>query len=107
MEKFGTTNNFDQAGFALTDGRMLNLSRYGQSGVQHKIIEGIYDDTKGNDAVTRFVQEGNIRIKASSPGIEIGTETAARGLELGLYCRKRKRLVLDVEDGLKPKSKAK
>ena len=71
-EKFGFTNDVECAGFVLPDGRMLNLSQYGLKGVQHKRIEAVFEDLKGDDAINRFVQDGNVRLKASSPGIEIG-----------------------------------
>ena len=51
LEKFGTTTDFEQAGFAMADGRMLKLSQYGGRGVQHRVIEGIYRDTKGDEAI--------------------------------------------------------
>ena len=76
LEAFGTTTNFEQAGFVLGDGRMLNLSQYGLNGVKHQRIEQVYDDVKGSEAINRFIQEGHVRIKASSPGIEIGSEVA-------------------------------
>ena len=71
-EKFGFTNDVECAGFVLPDGRMLNLSQYGLKGVQHKRIEAVFEDLKGDDAINQFVQDGNVRLKASSPGIEIG-----------------------------------
>jgi hypothetical protein len=87
LEKFGTTSDFEQTGFVLEDGKMLKLSQYGQSGVQHKRIEAIYDDIKGSDAINRFIQEGNVRIKATSPGIEIGTEKAISVSQLNTISR--------------------
>ncbi|MBR2377439.1 MAG: hypothetical protein IKA85_06720 [Clostridia bacterium] len=75
LEYFGTTYDYDQAGFMLDDGRMLKLSMYGLKGVKHRRIEEIFDDKKGHDAVYDFINDGNIRINASSSGIEIGSET--------------------------------
>lgn len=72
VEKFGVTNDIERAGFVVPNGRMLNLSQYGLKGVRHKLIEAVYDDVKGDEAINRFLQEGNVRIKASAPGIEIG-----------------------------------
>lgn len=74
LEVFGTTTDYAQAGFVMADGKMLKLSKYGQQGVKHKNIEQVFDDVKGLDAVTQFLQEGNVRINASSPGIEIGAD---------------------------------
>lgn len=87
VSEFGTTARFDQAGFVLSDGRMLKLSQYGLSGVQHKLIERIYDDVKGEDAIDRFVQEGHVRVKASSPGIEIGSRVAPSTNQLNVISR--------------------
>lgn len=71
-DHFGTTTSFEQTGFVDGEGRMLKLSQYGLSGVNHGRIGEIYDNLKGSEAVNRFIQEGNVRIKATSPGIEIG-----------------------------------
>lgn len=87
IEEFGTTSDYDIAGFVLEDGKMLKLGQEGMKGVRHKKIESIFDDVKGNDAVNRFLQEGNIRINASSPGVEIGTETPATQRQLNLISR--------------------
>ena len=76
IEEFGVTGDFDMTGFVLEDGQMLKLSPYGLKGVNHSLIGKIYDDVKGSAAVNRFIQEGNVRIKASSPGIEIGAQIA-------------------------------
>lgn len=76
LSEFGTTTDFAQAGFVLQNGRMLKLSMYGQKGVQHKRIESVFSELKGDDAVVRFLQEGNIRIKADAYGVEVGAEKA-------------------------------
>lgn len=76
LDEFGVTGDFDMTGFVLEGGQMLKLSPYGLKGVNHSLIGKIYDDVKGSAAVNRFIQEGNVRIKASSPGIEIGAQIA-------------------------------
>lgn len=86
IEHFGTTSNFEQAGFVVADGRMLKLSKYGLNGVNHSRIAEVYDDAKGSDAVNRFIQEGNVRIKTESPGVEIG-ETAITTSQLNTISR--------------------
>lgn len=87
LKEFGTTSDFYQAGFVTQSGRMLKLSQFGQRGVQHKIIERVFDDVKGADAVAQFIQEGNFRIKAESHGIEIGTETPLSVSQLNVVSR--------------------
>ena len=87
LERFGTTTDFEQAGFAMADGRMLKLSQYGQRGVQHRVIEGIYEDTKGDEAIARFIRNGNVRISAASPGIEISAEKSLTTNQLNVVSR--------------------
>ena len=87
LERFGTTTDFEQAGFAMADGRMLKLSQYGQRGGQHRVIEGIYRDTKGDEAIARFIQNGNVRISAASPGIEISAEKPLTTNQLNVVSR--------------------
>lgn len=72
VETFGTTSDVTKAGFVLPDGRMLNFERNG--GVRHDRIAEVYDGVKGDAAVNAFIQEGNVRIKATAPGIEISSE---------------------------------
>ena len=105
LEEFGTTTDYEMAGFVLADGRMLKLSQYGQKGVQHKRIESVYADAKGDTAVNRFIQEGNVRIKATAPGIEIGTENAVSTRQfnaisrfISTSLRSRGRFYLDITD---------
>jgi len=77
IEKFGTTREIYRAGFLLPDGRMLNMSRgYGFKGVNHNAIEAVFESEKGELAINKFIQEGNIRLKAEAPGIEIGESVA-------------------------------
>lgn len=74
LEEFGTTSDIEKTGFVLPDGRQLNLSPNGLKGVYHNQIARIYNTLKGGEAVNRFIQEGNVRVKASSPGIEISAD---------------------------------
>ena len=71
VEVFGLTNDLSRAGFVLPSGQMPNLSEYGLPGVQHKRIERVFEDADGEDPVNRFIQEGNVRLNASAPGIEL------------------------------------
>lgn len=86
IESFGTTADYNVAGFVLEDGRMLKLGQSGV-GVNHKKIEAVYDDAKGSAAVNRFIQEGNVRVKASSPGIEISDKTPVTVRQLNALSR--------------------
>ena len=108
LETFGTTTEVEKAGFAIPDGRMLNLSKYGLKGTNHKLIEAVYDDVKGNAAVNAFIQEGNVRLKAAAPGVEIGEKIAPTTAQLNAVSRlirntlyERGRFYVDItaEDG--------
>lgn len=87
VSEFGTTSDFSHAGFAIFDGRMLKLSQYGQAGVKHRNIERIYADTKGDGAIARFIQEGNVRISAASPGVEMSADIAPTVSQLNTISR--------------------
>ena len=73
LKSFKTTANFNEAGYLLPDGRLLNFSggernhRYRD----HREIGEIYEATNGVKALNRFMRDGNIRIMAESPGIDI------------------------------------
>ena len=80
VKEFGYTPYFYDAGYITTNGKMLNFSgekgkHYGSRGQDHRAIGTIYADTDGTDALNRFVKDGNIRIMAESPGIDISTTT--------------------------------
>ena len=73
LKAFKTTTNFNEAGYMLPDGKLLNFSggernnRYRD----HREIGEIYEATQGVAALNRFMRDGNIRIMAESPGIDL------------------------------------
>jgi hypothetical protein len=73
LKAFKTTTNFNEAGYLLPDGKLLNFSggernhRYRD----HREIGEIYEATQGASALNRFMSDGNIRIMAESPGVDI------------------------------------
>ena len=75
LKAFKTTTNFNEAGYLLPDGKLLNFSggernhRYRD----HREIGEIYEATNGVDALNRFLNDGNIRIMAESPGIDLAS----------------------------------
>ena len=80
VKEFGYTPYFYDAGYITPNGKMLNFSgekgqHYGSRGQDHRAIGTIYADTQGTDALNRFMRDGNIRIMAESPGIDISTLT--------------------------------
>lgn len=82
---FGTTNNYDVAGYLLTDGTMLDFSgkHWGDDNsdsrqVDHRdVLEGLgYDGvhdagTNGIKAMTDMIGSGNIRLMPESGGINL------------------------------------
>lgn len=83
---FGTTYSFNACGYILTDGSLLDFSGYkfgsGQRNYRQQDHRDIYlmgwdadGDTKYFDMdMTTFVNLGNIRLKATSPGFDLSKE---------------------------------
>jgi hypothetical protein len=80
VKEFGYTPYFYDAGYIVPNGKMLNFSgekgqHYGSRGEDHRAIDAIYENTKGTDALVRFMNDGNIRIMAETPGLDISAST--------------------------------
>lgn len=80
VKEFGYTPYFYDAGYITPNGKMLNFSgekgkHYGVRGQDHRAIGTIYAESSGTDALNRFVRDGNIRIMAESPGLDMSTLT--------------------------------
>lgn len=78
VKKFGHTPYFYDAGYITPNGKMLNFSgekgkHFSTRGQDHRAIGTIYAESEGTDALNRFVRDGNIRIIAESPGIDVST----------------------------------
>lgn len=76
---FGYTPYFYDAGYIVPNGKMLNFSgekgkHFGSRGEDHRAIGQIYANTQGGKALTRFMNDGNIRIMAESPGLDIASK---------------------------------
>lgn len=75
IKEFHYTANFNEAGYLLPNGKMLDFSggernnRYRD----HREIGAIYEATQGAAALNRFMNDGNIRIMAESPGIDLAS----------------------------------
>ena len=86
-EKFGTTGAFEKAGYILPDGQMLNFAQYESTrDTDHREIMDVFgptDVTEGTDALNKFLAEGNIRVMAEQPGIDLSAsvEPTAQQLE--------------------------
>ncbi len=80
VEEFGYTPYFYDAGYLLPDGKLLNFSgekdqHFGMRGEDHRAIGIIYADVSGGKALVKFMSDGNIRVMAETPGIDIITTT--------------------------------
>lgn len=80
VKEFGYTPYFYDAGYITPNGKMLNFSgekgqHYGSRGEDHRAIAAIYENTEGTDALVRFMNDGNIRIMAETPGLDISAST--------------------------------
>ena len=80
VKEFGYTPYFYDAGYIMPNGKMLNFSgekgqHYGSRGEDHRAIGAIYENTEGTDALVRFMNDGNIRIMAETPGLDISAST--------------------------------
>lgn len=78
VKEFGYTPYFYDAGYITPNGKMLNFSgekgrHFGSRGQDHRAIGIIFADTQGTDALNRFMKDGNIRILAESPAVDIST----------------------------------
>lgn len=79
VNEFGYTPYFYDAGYILPDGKMLNFSgekgkHFGSRGQDHRAIGTIYANVSGGKAMLKFMSEGNIRLMAESPGVDIGID---------------------------------
>ena len=79
VKTFGTTSDFNEAGYLMPDGKMLDFSgkkHGGQRGTRsedHRAIGQIYASSQkqGGEAMLSFMRDGNIRVMASTPGIDM------------------------------------
>ena len=76
VREFGYTPYFYDAGYLLPNGKMLNFSgekgrHYGTRGQDHRAIGTIYPHSQGSEAMIRFMNDGNIRVMAETPGIDL------------------------------------
>lgn len=79
VKEFGYTPYFDDAGYILPNGKMLNFSgekgqHHGSRGQDHRDIGIIYANTTGSKAMVRFMSDGNIRIMPEGPGIDLSAD---------------------------------
>lgn len=95
VKEFGYTSDFNEAGYLLPTGRMLNFSgekgrHTGERGQDHRAVGIVYANAQGTAALIKFMGEGNIRIMAETPGLDVmqGIEpTAEQYAKIRTYVR--------------------
>jgi hypothetical protein len=82
IKEFGYTTDFREAGYLLPNGKMLNFTgekgrHYGTRGQDHRAIGAVYASRQyvGGAAMVKFMSDGNIRIMAETPGVDIFSKT--------------------------------
>jgi len=80
VQYYGYTEDFREAGYMLPNGKCLNFcgskgQHYGMRGNDHRDIAGMYAAPSygGSKEMVRFMSDGNIRVMAESPGVDIST----------------------------------
>ena len=80
VKHYGTTENFEAAAYLLPDGKMLDFTEGNageQRGADRRNIQTVFGPAElGQNAVqadylTRFMEEGNIRLMPESPGVDL------------------------------------
>lgn len=89
--EYGTTTNFAEAGYIMPDGKMLNFKGEGgtpgQRGMDHRQIADVFAPGElGEDNRTaymnRFIADGNVRVMAENPGVDVSAESAPSAAQL-------------------------
>ena len=85
VEQFGTTSEFERAGYILPDGQMLDFARNDKTrDTDHREIMSVFgpaEVSEGTDALNKFLADGNVRVMAEAPGVDLvadKTPTAAQ-----------------------------
>lgn len=90
VEEFGTTREFGEAGYILPDGRMLDFKgeggTKGQRGMDHRQIADVFATNELGQERTaymnRFITDGNVRVMAEEPGVDISAEARPTDAQL-------------------------
>ena len=79
VEQFGTTDRFERAGYILPDGRMLDFAQNDSTrDTDHRKILGVFgpaEVSNGTEALNEFLADGNVRVMAEAPGVDIAAKT--------------------------------
>ena len=90
VAEFGTTREFGEAGYILPDGKMLDFKgeggAKGQRGMDHRQIADAFAANELGRARTaymnQFIADGNVRVMAEEPGVDISAETRPTDAQL-------------------------
>lgn len=78
VERFGTTEQFERAGYILPDGQMLDFAQNNSTrDTDHREIIDVFGPSEvrtGTEALNAFLADGNIRVMAEAPGIDVPAE---------------------------------
>ncbi len=89
VKQFGYTSNYQEAGYLLPNGKMLDFSGKRDGGtpgvrsLDHRCINSVFDDEEGSDSydmMIQFIKEGNIRLNIGSVDIIIPPTKEQKGV---------------------------
>lgn len=85
-EQFGVTEEFRRAGYILSDGQMLDFAQNDRSrDTDHREILEVFGPAEvknGTEALNEFLLDGNVRVMAEAPGVDISADTAPTAQQL-------------------------
>lgn len=85
-EQFGVTEEFRRAWYILPDGQMLDFAQNDRSrDTDHREILEVFGPAEvknGTEALNEFLLEGNVRVMAEAPGVDISADTAPTAQQL-------------------------
>ena len=86
VEQFGTTSEFERAGYILPDGQMLDFARNDKSrDTDHREIMSVFgpaEVSEGTDALNKFLADGNVRVMAEAPGVDLAADKAPTAAQM-------------------------
>ena len=86
VEQFGTTSEFERAGYILPDGQMLDFARNDKTrDTDHRKIMSVFgpaEVSEGTDALNKFLADGNVRVMAEAPGVDLAADKAPTAAQL-------------------------
>lgn len=85
-EQFGVTEEFRRVGYILPDGQMLDFAQNDRSrDTDHREILEVFGPAEvknGTEALNEFLLDGNVRVMAEAPGVDISADTAPTAQQL-------------------------